>query len=74
MLVDELERQATRLVALGFPQVADQVVPLKERLGDLPAAATASAIPFVLVLHPRLAPPEACMALVEHSGQREWSR
>jgi hypothetical protein len=34
MLVDELERQATRLVALGFPQVADQVVPLKERLGD----------------------------------------
>ena len=69
MLVDELERQATRLVALGFPQVADLVVPLKERLGDLQAAATASAIPFVLVLHPRLAPPEACMALVEHSGR-----
>jgi hypothetical protein len=49
MLGDELERQATRLVALGFPQVADHVVALKERLGDLPESATASAIPFVLV-------------------------
>jgi hypothetical protein len=69
MLVDELERQATRLVALGFTQVADLVPPLKERLSDLPAAPGASAIPFVLVPHPRIAPPEACMALVEHGGR-----
>lgn len=68
MLVDELERQTARLVTLGFPEVADLVPPLKERLGDLPTAAE-TAIPFVLVLHPRLAPPEACMALVEDSGR-----
>ena len=69
MLVEELDRQTTRLVALGFPEVADLVPPLKERLGELPTLAAASAIPFVLVLDPRLAPPEASMALVEDSGR-----
>ena len=68
MLVDEFDRQATRLVAL-LPQVADLVAPLKERLSDLPAAHADSAIPFVLVLHPQLAPPEASMALVEQNGR-----
>ena len=68
-LVDELERQAARLVALGFPQVPDQVRPLSERLADLPVALAASAIPFVLVLDSGLAPPDACMALVEHNGR-----
>jgi Family of unknown function (DUF5701) len=69
MLVDEFERQATRLVALGFAEVADLVVPLKERLDDLPAGVAASTIPFVLVLNQRLAPPETGMALVEDSGR-----
>lgn len=69
MLVDELERQTARLVALGFSEVADLVLPLKERLGDLPIAPADTAIPFVLVLHPRLAPPEAWMTLVEHGGR-----
>lgn len=68
VLVDEFNRQATRLVGL-FPQVADLVLPLKGRLSDLPAANAALDIPFVLVLNPRLASPEACMALVEHSGR-----
>jgi Family of unknown function (DUF5701) len=68
-LVDELERQVTRLVALGFPEVPDLALPLKERLADLPAALAASAVPFVLVIHPRLASPEACMTLVEHNGR-----
>lgn len=69
ILVDELERQATRLVALGFAQVADLVPPLKGRLSDLPAASAASEIPFVLVPHTGIAPPEACMGLVEHGGR-----
>jgi hypothetical protein len=67
VLVDEFDRQATRLVE-AFPQVAEVVLPLKGRLSDLPAADAALDIPFVLVLTPRLAPPEACMALVEPRG------
>jgi Family of unknown function (DUF5701) len=67
VLVDVFDRQAKRLVGL-FPQVADVVLPLKSRLSDLPAANAALDIPFVLVLNPGLAPPEACMALVEHGG------
>jgi Family of unknown function (DUF5701) len=68
MLAEELDRQATRLVALGCPEVADHVPPLRERLSELPTAPE-NAIPFVLVLHPRLGSPEASMALVEHSGR-----
>jgi Family of unknown function (DUF5701) len=69
MLVEELDRQATRLVELGLPEAANHVLPLKERLADLPAASAATDIPFVLVLHPRLASPEASMALVEDRGR-----
>lgn len=68
VLVDEFDRQASRLVGL-FPQVADLVLPLKERLSDLPAGHAALDIPFVLVLNSRLASPEATMALVEHGGR-----
>jgi Family of unknown function (DUF5701) len=70
---EELDRQVWTLVRLGYPKLGglseaafvELLTPLRSRLAELPEAAADADVPFVLVLDPRLAPPEACMPLVD---------
>jgi hypothetical protein len=76
-LRSEFDRQVETLLELGYPRLAglsdaeftEKVLPLRDRLADVPATADAADVDFVIVLDPRVVPPERCLPLVEHRAR-----
>ena len=65
----EFDRQLEDTARLGYPQIADdELEPLRLRLAELPRA-SATEIPFVIVLNRALLPAEVSMPLVEQDGR-----
>ena len=77
-LSHELDRQVANLQRLGYARIAGMssdafaqlFEPLRARLGELPAEAAGSEIPFVLVPDPALVPAARSMPLVEQDGRQ----
>jgi hypothetical protein len=77
-LSHELDRQVADLQRLGYARIAglssdafaQLFEPLRARLGELPAEAAESEIPFVLVPDPALVPAASSMPLVEQDGRQ----
>ena len=74
----EFDRQVATMLRLGYQQIAGMsneafaqlFVPLRARVGELPAALVESEIPFVLVLDRDVVPAAKSMLLVEQDGRR----
>jgi hypothetical protein len=73
LLLEEFDRQLSTLLRLGYAgfsgrsqaALSELLQALRTRVEKLPGGVSAADVPFVIVLEPRLAPPEKCMALVE---------
>ena len=79
---NEFDRQVDNLVLKGYAEVAGvqkdvfvrHLLPLKERLTELPTGEDASRVAFVIVLSNELVPPDQAMSLVELDGKRGFTR